>query len=61
VLQEKDALLARAADEVAAIKAQAKAAAAKFSERAKSEKAELQAEVKRLQVSMFPISLSLHL
>lgn len=49
VLQEKDAMLARSADEVAAVKSQAKTAAAKFSERARAEKSALQAEIKQLQ------------
>jgi hypothetical protein len=50
VLQEKDAMVARAADEVVAVKSQAKAAAAKFSERARAEKSALQAEIKQLLV-----------
>ncbi len=51
VLQEKDAMLSRCADEVTAVKTQAKAAAAKFSERARAEKSTLQAEIKQLQVN----------
>jgi hypothetical protein len=43
-------MLVRSADEVAAVKTQAKAAAAKFSERARAEKSTLQAEIKQLQV-----------
>jgi gas vesicle protein len=43
-------MLVRSADEVAAVKSQAKAAAAKFSERARAEKSTLQAEIKQLQV-----------
>ncbi len=43
-------MLVRLADETAAVKTQAKAAAAKFSERARAEKCSLQAEIKQLQV-----------
>jgi hypothetical protein len=51
VLQEKDAMVVRSADELVAVKSQAKAAGLKFSERAKAEKLALQAEIKQLQVT----------
>jgi hypothetical protein len=56
VLQEKDAMVMRAADEVVAVKLQAKAAAAKFTERASSETSALQAEIKQLQVKQQNLS-----
>ncbi len=43
-------MVVRSADELVAVKAQAKAAGVKFSERAKAEKITLQAEIKQLQV-----------
>jgi hypothetical protein len=51
VLQEKDAMVVRSADELVAVKSQAKAAGLKFSERAKAEKLALQTEIKQLQVT----------
>jgi hypothetical protein len=43
-------MVVRCADEVAVVKSQAKSAATKFSERARAEKAALQAEINQLQV-----------
>ena len=55
VLQEKDAMVVRCAEEVVSVKSQAKSAATKFSERARAEKAALQAEIKQLQVQIFHV------
>jgi hypothetical protein len=57
VLQEKDAMVVRCAEEVVSVKSQAKSAATKFSERARAEKAALQAEIKQFQVKQQTIFL----
>jgi hypothetical protein len=44
-------MVVRCAEEVATVKSQAKAAAAKFSERARAEKSALLTEIKQLQVT----------
>jgi hypothetical protein len=51
-------MVVRCAEEVVSVKSQAKSAATKFSERARAEKAALQAEIKQLQVKQQTIFLS---